>query len=67
MKVAEVKQVPSDQQAALYETVKRLIENPDKKEVKTCMDFKGSQWQQIATFVGQDTAQKWFNEIVHPT
>lgn len=67
MKVAEAKQVPSDQQAALYETVKRLIENPDKKEVKTCMDFKGSQWQQIAAFVGHDTAQQWFDEIVRPS
>ena len=65
MKAAGVGQMPEEQQTALYETVKRLIENPDKKEIKTYKDFNGSQWRQIENLVGQDTAKQWFSKIIN--
>lgn len=64
LKAASVTEVPVEQQSALFETVKRLIADPDKKEKIIWTDFNCSAWQKISNFVGSDTATKWFKEIV---
>ena len=63
LKAASVAEVPGEQQSALYETIKRLIANPDKKEKIKWDDFNCSAWLQITKFVGSDTASQWFGKI----
>ena len=63
LKAASAAEVPIEQQSALFDTVKRLIANPDKKEKVNWNDFNNSAWQQISKFVGSDTASAWFHEI----
>ena len=63
MNAASVAKVPIEQQSALFDTVKRLIANPDKKEKIKWNDFNNSAWLQISKFVGSDTASQWLEEI----
>lgn len=65
LKAASAAEVPIEQQSALFDTVKRLIANPDKKEKVNWNDFNNSAWQQISKFVGSDTASAWFHEITN--
>ena len=49
----------------LHETIKRLFLHPDKKEKKEKLwtNFDSKLWTQVAEWVGQDLAQRWFNEL----
>ena len=64
LKAASVTEVPIEQQSALFDTVKRLIANPDKKEKICWNDFNNSTWAQISKFVGHGIAQQWFNKLL---
>ena len=64
MKAAAVTELPTDQQNALLETIKRLMASPDKKEKIKWDDFNSPAWQQVSKFVGPETAQQWFNDMI---
>ena len=64
MKAAAVTELPTDQQNALFETIRRLMANPDKKEKIKWDDFNSPAWQQVSKFVGPETAQQWFNDMI---
>lgn len=64
LKAAGVSQLPFDQQVALFETLKRLKDTPDKKEIKSWDAFDGNIWKKVAQFVGQDQASLWFSQII---
>lgn len=63
LKAAGVSQLPFDQQVALFETLKRLKDTPDKKEIKSWDAFDGNIWKKVAQFVGQDQASLWFSQL----
>ena len=64
MKAAAVTELPTDQQNALLETIRRLMASPDKKEKIKWNDFNSPAWQQVSKFVGPETAQQWFNDMI---
>lgn len=63
IKIAKTNTVPTEQQQALFSTLKRLFDNPDKKEKKDWTDFNGKIWRQVITWVGEETARQWFDEL----
>ena len=65
MKAANVESVPKEQQSVLFDSLKRLYNNPDKKEAKQWDSLGGDIWKQIALFVGLDTATRWHQALTN--
>ncbi|MBR5373088.1 MAG: TIGR03986 family CRISPR-associated RAMP protein [Paludibacteraceae bacterium] len=51
---------------AVSEWLKKLPQPTKKADKKEYENFDSKSWKQIASFVGQDTAQQLFSEIIHP-
>ncbi len=65
IKAAKVESIPNEQQSALFDSIKRLYNNPDKKEAKYWDSFESNIWKQIILFVGENTAIRWHQEITN--
>lgn len=63
LKAAGVSKVPSEQQSAFLETLKRLKGNPDKKELRNWHALDSNIWKKVAQFVGPELAKEWFKEV----
>ena len=63
LKAAKVEKVPVEQQQVLLSTLKRLYETANAKDKKNWNEFNGGVWRQIITWVGEETARQWFDEL----
>lgn len=66
MKKAGVSQVPNEQLNYVYEALMRFFSELKPKEQKKWQEpfAKNPIWKKIASWVGPETAAKWFNEII---
>jgi CRISPR-associated protein (TIGR03986 family) len=64
MKKANVRMLPEEQREMFRETLSRLYQQPNKGEQKLWKDFNSSIWETIKSYIGEDEANKWFNEII---
>jgi CRISPR-associated protein (TIGR03986 family) len=56
--------LPNEQWDILRACITRLIQKPDKKELKMWKDFNSHIWKTLTGYIGEETAKKWFEELI---
>lgn len=63
LKAKGASQLTSDEQAALENTVKRLLAAPDKKDLRDLKSFKqGKHWKVLTKYLGEEIAKVLYDE-----
>lgn len=62
-KAAKVPELPEEQQLALKDTLKRLLSEPSKKEMKDLKNRKSSIWRNVEKWLSALTADELFESI----
>ena len=63
-KAAKVTELPEEQKTALKETIKRLLEEPSKKDVKDIKNRKSSIWHNVGKWISEPYAEELFSLLV---